>query len=68
VADPQYSDDQQHPHLVGHSMGGFVAVELARHGLAATVCALSPGGFIIVLWSTYVVAAIILTLYWIYSV
>ncbi len=33
------------PHVVGHSMGGFVAIELARRGRAATVCALSPGGF-----------------------
>jgi pimeloyl-ACP methyl ester carboxylesterase len=40
--------DLQHPHLVGHSMGGFVAIELARRGRAATVCALSPGGF----WSS----------------
>jgi hypothetical protein len=29
-------------------MGGFVALELARRGRAATVCALSPAGF----WST----------------
>jgi pimeloyl-ACP methyl ester carboxylesterase len=45
-----YLDEQdlQHPHLVGHSMGGFVAIELARRGRAATVCALSPGGF----WSS----------------
>jgi pimeloyl-ACP methyl ester carboxylesterase len=33
------------PHLAGHSMGGFVAIELARRGRAATVCAFSPGGF-----------------------
>ena len=46
----RYLDEQdlQHPHLVGHSMGGFVAIELARRGRAATVCALSPGGF----WSS----------------
>ena len=45
-----YLDDQdlQQPHLVGHSMGGFVAIELARRGRAKTVCALSPGGF----WSS----------------
>jgi len=35
----------QRPHLVGNSMGGFVALELARRGRAATVCALSPAGF-----------------------
>jgi pimeloyl-ACP methyl ester carboxylesterase len=32
-------------HLAGNSMGGFVALELARRGRALTVCALSPGGF-----------------------
>ena len=35
------------PHLAGHSMGGFTALELARRGRAASVCAFSPGG----LWS-----------------
>lgn len=35
------------PHLAGHSMGGFVALELARRGRATSVCAFSPGG----LWS-----------------
>jgi pimeloyl-ACP methyl ester carboxylesterase len=46
----RYLDEQdlQRPHLVGHSMGGFVAIELARRGRAASVCALSPGGF----WSS----------------
>lgn len=45
-----YLDEQelQQPHLVGHSMGGFVAIELGRRGRAETVCALSPGGF----WSS----------------
>ena len=38
----------ERPHLAGNSMGGFVALELARRGRAATVCALSPAGF----WST----------------
>jgi pimeloyl-ACP methyl ester carboxylesterase len=33
------------PHLVGNSLGGFVAIELARRGRASTVCALSPAGF-----------------------
>lgn len=36
------------PHLAGNSMGAFVAIELARRGRAATVCALSPPG----LWCT----------------
>lgn len=33
------------PHVVGHSLGGYVAIELARRGRAATVVALSPAGF-----------------------
>src|SRR4051794_19017638 len=32
------------PHLAGNSMGGWLAIELARRGRAATVCALSPAG------------------------
>jgi pimeloyl-ACP methyl ester carboxylesterase len=32
-------------HLAGNSMGGFVAIELAQRGRAATVCAFSPVGF-----------------------
>ncbi len=32
------------PHLAGNSLGGFMAIQLARRGRAATVCALSPGG------------------------
>lgn len=33
------------PHLAGHSLGGWIAIELARRGRAATVCALAPAGF-----------------------
>ena len=46
----QYLDEQQldRPHLAGHSMGGFLAIELARRGRAASVCAFAPGGF----WGT----------------
>jgi pimeloyl-ACP methyl ester carboxylesterase len=33
------------PHLAGNSVGGFAAIELARRGRAATVCAFSPVGF-----------------------
>ena len=46
----RYLDEHglQRPHLVGHSMGGFVAIELARRGRAASVCAFAPGGF----WSS----------------
>jgi pimeloyl-ACP methyl ester carboxylesterase len=32
-------------HLAGNSMGGWVALELARRGRALSVCALSPAGF-----------------------
>jgi pimeloyl-ACP methyl ester carboxylesterase len=32
-------------HLAGNSMGGWIAIELARRGRARSVCALSPGGF-----------------------
>src|SRR3954454_25299525 len=33
------------PHVAGNSLGGWVAIELARRGRAASVCALSPAGF-----------------------
>jgi pimeloyl-ACP methyl ester carboxylesterase len=33
------------PHLVGHSLGGYLAIELARRGRAASVTAFSPAGF-----------------------
>ncbi|HUO36911.1 MAG TPA: alpha/beta fold hydrolase [Mycobacterium sp.] len=44
-----YLDEQglDRPHLAGNSMGGGVAIELARRGRAATVCALSPGWFLV---------------------
>jgi len=32
-------------HLVGNSLGGWVALELAERGLASSVLALSPAGF-----------------------
>ena len=38
-------NDLQRPHLAGNSLGGFVAIELARRGRASTVCAFSPAGF-----------------------
>lgn len=36
------------PHVAGNSLGGAIALELAKAGLAATVTALSPAGF----WAT----------------
>jgi pimeloyl-ACP methyl ester carboxylesterase len=43
----RYLDERglERPHLAGNSMGGFMAIELARRGRAATVCAFSPAGF-----------------------
>jgi pimeloyl-ACP methyl ester carboxylesterase len=32
------------PHIAGNSLGGWMAIELARRGRAQTVCALSPAG------------------------
>jgi pimeloyl-ACP methyl ester carboxylesterase len=32
-------------HIAGNSMGGWIAIELARRGRAETVCAFSPAGF-----------------------
>jgi pimeloyl-ACP methyl ester carboxylesterase len=32
-------------HVAGNSMGGWIALELARRGRALTVCAFSPAGF-----------------------
>ena len=36
------------PHITGNSMGGWAAIELAKRGRAASVCAISPAGF----WDT----------------
>jgi pimeloyl-ACP methyl ester carboxylesterase len=46
-ATERFLDEQglDRPHLVGNSMGGWVAIELARRGRAASVCALAPAGF-----------------------
>jgi pimeloyl-ACP methyl ester carboxylesterase len=35
----------ERPHITGNSLGGWVALELARRGRARSVCALSPAGF-----------------------
>jgi pimeloyl-ACP methyl ester carboxylesterase len=35
----------KNPHLAGNSLGGWIALELARRGRARSVCALSPAGF-----------------------
>src|SRR3954470_8623037 len=34
----------ERPHVAGNSLGGWMAIELARRGRARTVCALSPAG------------------------
>jgi pimeloyl-ACP methyl ester carboxylesterase len=34
----------ERPHVAGSSLGGWMAIELARRGRASTVCALSPAG------------------------
>lgn len=39
------ANDIERPHLVGSSMGGGVALELGRRGVAASVTAFSPVGF-----------------------
>lgn len=43
----RYLDDHglMRPHVAGLSLGGWMAIELARRGRAKTVCALAPGGF-----------------------
>ncbi|MFE6377560.1 alpha/beta fold hydrolase, partial [Bacillus subtilis] len=45
-ATERYMDDcgLERAHVAGNSMGGLVAIELARRGRAITVCAFSPGG------------------------
>jgi pimeloyl-ACP methyl ester carboxylesterase len=35
----------EHPHVVGNSLGGWIALELARRGAARSVTALCPAGF-----------------------
>ncbi len=36
---------QARVHIAGNSLGGWMAIELARRGRAASVCAISPAGF-----------------------
>jgi pimeloyl-ACP methyl ester carboxylesterase len=38
----------ERPHVAGNSLGGALALEMARHGLAASATAFSPAGF----WQT----------------
>lgn len=35
----------ERPHVVGNSLGGVVALEMSKHGLARSVTAISPAGF-----------------------
>ena len=43
----RFLDEQgwQRAHLVGNSLGGWIALELARRGRALNVCAISPAGW-----------------------
>ncbi|WP_194925983.1 alpha/beta fold hydrolase [Catenulispora pinisilvae] len=42
----------ERPHVAGNSLGGALALELARHGHAASVTAFSPAGFWQTRWET----------------
>jgi pimeloyl-ACP methyl ester carboxylesterase len=47
VDDAERSLDElglERPHIAGNSIGGWMAIELARRGRARTACALSPAG------------------------
>ena len=47
VDDAERALDQhglERPHIAGNSLGGWMAIELARRGRARSVCALSPAG------------------------
>jgi pimeloyl-ACP methyl ester carboxylesterase len=47
VDDAERALDQrglERPHVAGNSIGGWMAIELARRGRASTVCALAPAG------------------------
>src|SRR4051812_34032033 len=48
LGDPAEGEfDQQglaRPHIAGNSIGGWMAIELARRGRAGSVCPLSPAG------------------------
>lgn len=48
IADFIHADDIVGVDCVGHSLGGRVALEMARRGLVGATIALAPGGF----WST----------------
>ncbi|SFH36873.1 Pimeloyl-ACP methyl ester carboxylesterase [Palleronia marisminoris] len=48
IADFIHAEDLVGVDCVGHSLGGRVALEMARRGLVGTTIALAPGGF----WST----------------
>jgi pimeloyl-ACP methyl ester carboxylesterase len=42
----------ERPHVAGNSLGGALALELAKHGHAASVTAFSPAGFWTTRWET----------------
>jgi pimeloyl-ACP methyl ester carboxylesterase len=45
VAEFARSLELERPHVAGNSLGGWIALELAREGLVASATALSPAGF-----------------------
>ena len=42
----------ERPHVAGNSLGGALALEMARHGLASSATAFSPAGFWHTRWET----------------
>jgi pimeloyl-ACP methyl ester carboxylesterase len=38
------ANDFERPHVAGNSLGGWVALEMAKRDMAASVCAISPAG------------------------
>ena len=39
-----HSQNFEHPHVAGNSLGGWVGLELAKRGEVTSVCAISPAG------------------------
>jgi pimeloyl-ACP methyl ester carboxylesterase len=52
----------EHPHVAGNSLGGAVALELARRGRVASACGLSPAGFALGREQGYAERSLLLTM------